>query len=276
MRKKTGKLLSCLSIVLVFLLLTAVNGFAVSVPELPAGADYRLTLSLNEKSTGSNGTKEIPISGAELTAIRVADLKVEDGFAVYTPVPAFSGLAVNYDGMTTEQSNEVAAVMAKMINDNPGNYTSENGVATMKDVTDASGKVAFSGNALAPGMYLIRETNRTGKALEYEVIKPYLVSVPEYCAGEWIVKVEAEPKMEPVKVPPTTKKTVTTKTTTKPTTKTTRTTTKKLTVTVPVKIAKYVNTDDGTRIVMWVLILAVSAVAMFIVSRKLRKENRSE
>lgn len=270
MRKKTGKLVLCLNIVLVFLLLTSLSGFAAdtTVPGLPANAGYSLTLSLNEKSSGPNGTKEIPISGAELTAMKVADLNVSDGFAIYTSVPAFESLSVNYNAMTTDQSNQVAASMAKMIATTPDDFTPEKGIITMKGVTDASGKVVFSDKTLTPGMYLIRETSRTGKALEYEVIKPYLVSVPEYCAGEWIVAVEAEPKMEPVKLP-----TKTTKTTTKPAPPTTTkptppTTTKPVVVT---KVAKWVNTDDGTRIVMWTAILLVSAVAMFIIVRKRKK-----
>lgn len=272
MRKKTGKLVLCLNIVLVFLLLTSLSGFAAdtTVPGLPANAGYSLTLSLNEKSSGPNGTKEIPISGAELTAMKVADLNVSDGFAIYTSVPAFESLSVNYNAMTTDQSNQVAASMAKMIATTPDDFTPEKGITTMKGVTDASGKVVFSDKTLTPGMYLIRETSRTGKALEYEVIKPYLVSVPEYCAGEWIVAVEAEPKMEPVKLPPSTTKTTTT---TKPAPPTTTkpappATTKPVVVT---KVAKWVNTDDGTRIVMWTAILLVSAVAMFIIVRKRKK-----
>lgn len=271
MRKKTGKLVLCLNIVLVFLLLTIPSGFAAdaTVPALPADAGYSLTLSLNEKSSGPNGTKEIPISGAELTAMKVADLSVTDGFANYSSIPAFAALSVEYNGMTTNQSNKVAASMSKMIADSPADFAPEKGITTMKGVTDASGKVKFSGDTLTPGMYLIRETNRTGKALDYEIIKPYLVSVPEYCAGEWIAAVEAEPKMEPVKVPPTTTSTTTTttRTTTKPAPPTT---TKPPVVT---RVAKWVNTGDGTRIVTWTAILLVSALAMFILNRKRHDED---
>ena len=280
MRKKTGKLVLSLNIVLVFLMLTVLTGLAAgSLPALPANADYSLTLSLNEKTTGSNGTKEIPISGAELTAMKVADLTISDGYPDFTSIPAFADLAVNYDGMTTDQSNKVAAKMAKKIATDPDKFTPENGVQTMKDVTDESGKVTFSGDSLVPGMYLIQETGRTGKALDYEIINPYLVAVPEYYANEWIINVEAEPKMEPAKVPPpptvpvstTEKPSTATRTTAPPVTRTTTTPAVTKKTTVVKKIAKWVNTDDGTRIVMWSTILVVSAVAMIIIIRK-RKE----
>lgn len=261
MRKKIGKLVLCLDIVLVFLLLTVLNGSAApAVPDLPANAGYSLTLSLNEKSTGPSGTKEVPISGAELTAIKVADLTVSGGAAEYTSIPAFAGLSVNYEGMTTDQSNETAAVMSDMVKAAPQRFTAENGITTMTAVTDNSGKVQFAGAKLTPGMYLILETNRTGAAKNFEIISPYLVSVPEFIAGEWITNVEAEPKMELVKPPQ-----VHEITTTRP----------PQTVTVkpsPVtRFAQWVNTDDGTRIIMWSALLLTTAGALALIVHKRRE-----
>ena len=122
------------------------------------------------------------VGGAELSAVRVADLTINDGIAEYTPTPAFSGLSVNYNGMTTEQSNEAA-------------------------------------------------------------------------------KVEAEPKMEPVKIPPTTT--------------TTKATTKKKT-TVINKIVKNVNTGDWSHIVLWSVILVASAAAMIIIRLRRNEENKED
>lgn len=263
MRKKIGKLVLCLDIVLVFLLLTVLNGSAATaVPDLPADAGYSLTLSLKEKSTGPNGTKEVPISGAELTAIKAADLDVSGGSAVYTSIPAFAGLSVNYDGMTTDQSNEVAAVMSDMVTAAPGRFTPANGITTMKAVTDESGKVVFSGDSLTPGMYLILETNRSGAAKNFETIKPYLVSVPEFIAGEWIVQVEAEPKMELVKPPQISEETTKKPTPTQPVT---------VRPTAATRFAQWVNTDDGTRIIMWTALLLTTVVALALIVRKRRE-----
>ena len=56
-------------------------------------------------------------------------------------------------------------------------------------------------------MYLVREGNKTGNAVNYNSFEPYLVMVPGVKNGQWVYDVTAYPKMEitakPTRVPPT-------------------------------------------------------------------------
>ena len=119
-----------------------------------------------------NNEKDIPISGAEISIYKVADLKCEYGSAEYTLLSQYESLKkykdnkdVTFEGMTVSESNQFSKNIAKLVTD-----------ADAVGITDISGKYTFKG--LTQGMYLIIETKAYDEADEYEIMDPYIVSVP--------------------------------------------------------------------------------------------------
>jgi len=139
-----------------------------------------------------NNDKEIPISGAEISIYKVAELNCENGSANYRLLSQFESLKeykdnvdVTFDGMTVSESMELSNKLAKSVTD-----------ADAVGITDISGKCTF--NDLTDGMYLVIETNAFDDAFEYEFIDPYIVSVPlavkDKKGNYWEYEVLSKPK----------------------------------------------------------------------------------
>jgi len=119
-----------------------------------------------------NNEKEVPISGAEISIYKVADLTCENGSAEYTLLSQYESLRkcadgrdVTFDGMTVSESTELSKKLAVLVTD-----------AYAVGITDIAGEYTFKD--LSQGMYLVIESNAYDEAAEYEIIAPYLVSVP--------------------------------------------------------------------------------------------------
>lgn len=109
------------------------------------------------------------ISGAGIEIIQTAELATAGGAAVYTSVSDFDSLDIDYEGMKASDSLTAAARLDKAAD--------KHGISGVRKTTDNKGEVLFTG--LKPGIYLVRQFSRTGTADKYDLIRPYLVTVPE-------------------------------------------------------------------------------------------------
>ena len=135
------------------------------------------------------GVEATPISGAELTVYKVADMSVNIGNVKFTPTTDFESVPVDYKDMTADDSNKAAADLYKKVE-------SAN-IAGQKAVSDAMGEAKFG--ELPNGMYLIVQTGASGDAENYTRLKPYLAMLPMQSmdvANEWNYDVESYPKTE--------------------------------------------------------------------------------
>lgn len=197
MRKKTISIkmatAAIMSLVLGALLLTA-PVFAADnrVPAL-SGEKSSVTLRLRYV----DGSRSVPIAGAQMAVYQVASLAVRGGGAVYTATPAYASAGIHYEGMTAAASNQAAKRLAGL-----AKTQRPRAVAA----TDAGGQARFA--ALEPGMYLVMQTGAEGAAKGYETLAPYLVMAPAVIQTEsgnrWQYQVVSLPKPDvvPKVVPP--------------------------------------------------------------------------
>jgi len=226
-----------------------------------------------------DGTTSVPISGAEFTIFKVADLEVKRQVATYVPAGNFKSVSSSdYEGMTASASLTAAKSLAAEA------ASSASGV---KGTTDSNGSYKYEN--LEPGMYLVMQTGKTGMADLYKTLDPFLVQVPTYYKNEagdqyeWNADVIASPKPETElnitppprtttvapsrnpskKVTPTPTKKKSTPTPTKKTTTVRRTTTTNRTTTV--------KTGDRQPIVFWFGIACLAMAIILIVVNRRRK-----
>lgn len=176
-----------------FIMLEPVSTYAYQTDVVPEIEDRALSLTIN--FCYSKNDTDIPIPGAEVSINRISDLEVINGYAFYTVVDYEDyaelikkdekGNDVTFEGISGTESNKLAARFALKVP-----------APEQTDVTAVNGIVKFEN--LTAGMYLVRETNATGKALDYSYFEPFLVSVPlaQDYTGEniWIYDVLADPK----------------------------------------------------------------------------------
>ena len=171
----------------VLLLLAALFPLQVKAAEQTPDPTGSIQVRLEVEKDG----KELPISGAHVSVYRVADLEQKEDTALYRLTAPYrslqktdkSGRDSTFDGLNADQSADLAAKLARL---------ARGPAASGK--TDQEGQVLLSG--LEPGMYLTVETDREGTAEKYEYFDPYLVSVPDYQDGKWILHVQSSPKTE--------------------------------------------------------------------------------
>lgn len=133
----------------------------------------------------------VGISGATFAAYKVADLTVDGGSANYVVADPYKAHAVydkdkrdvTFDGMTVDESQDFAFECAK----------DENQPVSL-NVTNSTGDVSFA--MTDPGMYMIEEIRAEGDADKYELVSPFLVSVPFPEDGTWLYAAEAYPKTD--------------------------------------------------------------------------------
>ncbi len=127
------------------------------------------------------------VSGGSLTIYRVADVHVErnaDYSFAYTQ---------EYADCTVDLNNLANAENAKKIAD----YSSDKDIKGTKVAIDDNGVVIFENLQL--GLYLITQQEASEG---FELVNPFLVSVPANKEGVYIYDVDATPKMSLEKRPP--------------------------------------------------------------------------
>lgn len=132
-----------------------------------------------------------PISGAQVSAYKIASLTVKYGDAKYTLLEElqkdFPGL--DFSILPSEEFDKVAEMFAaKDLKVAAEATTDENGMCMLEN--------------LEPGLYLIREKAKIGMAKDYEYFKSFILNAPfpmtedDKYNGQWLYTVEALPKTE--------------------------------------------------------------------------------
>lgn len=181
----------------IFTFITAILVMLVPMAAAAAESDKMPDIDDTKKSLTihfyvQNSGVEVPISGAEIAIYKVADLNCENGSADFTLLSQYNSLKkdqngkdVTFDGLSGTQAEELSKELADLVTN-----------ADAVGITDISGEYTF-GN-LSQGMYLVIESNSYQNASEYEIIVPYLVSVPlavkDNNGNYWKYDVISEPK----------------------------------------------------------------------------------
>lgn len=175
------------------------------------------SLTLNLTYTEDKGQTAIPLDGAKLRLVRIADLSMEADGSHYTLRSGLTSLHYDFTKMTSSDLRRAGQDLAAYIQAHPqaltalGNESNANVKpelnSTYKPVrtatSDAQGKVSF--DHLVHGVYLVTQEGKAGTASQFASMSPVLYFVPEYLKTEntstWIYDVEANPKYSPNKPP---------------------------------------------------------------------------
>ncbi len=213
------------------------------------------------------------IDGMELSITRVASVNVDPSVPYYyTLLSDYAESNITFENMTASESNDAAKVLADL--------QDQKGISGTKDVTDGDGNVSFADLDL--GMYLVRQTGKSGTAVEYTTIDPFLVMVPSIDDNEeWVYEVSAIPKTMPEKVTtptPTVTPTITPTTTPTPTPTPTTPTVRRTTITPTtpstVRRTTSVKTGDDNNLFATtaIVLVSVAVLAGLFFFRKKNKE----
>lgn len=152
----------------------AVISNATAGPEDP---DETGNVKLTYKYNGN------PVDGAAITAVRVAAINVDLGR--YYPLDKFAekyGKEIVLEDKTAAELNK----MAKEIVD--CGYFNESGWDAQNGKTDANGEIRFTG--LKAGLYVFYQTGRDGTAARFELMTPFVLTIPQ--TAEKVVTVTKE------------------------------------------------------------------------------------
>lgn len=166
----------------VFLLILMLSAVTLGASALAAVTD--LTRKGSITVTVKDSAKKEPIPGGTMTVIPVCTVN-ESGY-VYTT--AFKDCTVSLD-------NPGSADTAKAID----KYAKDNNITGTSKLIDSKGTVEFKDLPL--GMYLILQTRA---AIGYDVLQPFLVTVPVEMEGHYVYDVNATPKAGEASKTPTT------------------------------------------------------------------------
>ncbi|MBQ1490015.1 MAG: hypothetical protein IIZ43_03120 [Eubacterium sp.] len=137
-----------------------------------------LTVDLHVEDSGV----QTKISGAEITIVKVGTFDAWD-HSFSSPYGIETG-ALNGSGNTA---------MAKRV------LTEADGAWTKSIRTGSDGLSVFTG--LDPGIYIVTESSRSGKAKTYQKFAPYIITLPQEEAGELSYEVTSLPKTAVRKIP---------------------------------------------------------------------------
>lgn len=172
------RIMTVLSVLLMFCVLT-MNASAAYGPDLSRAGSISITMTYQSE----------PISGGSLTLYRVADVYVTNG--------------VNYSFRYTGDYKNCSVYLSNLGHSSTAwslaEYTRENHISGTKIWIDDSGKAYFPDLEL--GLYLLVQEDA---ADGYNIVNPFLVTVPGRENGSYVYDVDASPKMalEPMDPPP--------------------------------------------------------------------------
>ena len=175
------------------------------------------SLTLNLTYTKDKGQTAIPLDGAKLRLVRIADLSMEADGPHYTLRSGLTSLHYDFTKMTSGDLRRAARDIAAYIKAHPDALTSleneanpnvkpeidANHKAVRTDTSDAQGKVSF--DHLVHGVYLVTQEGKSGTASQFAPMSPVLYFVPEYLkagsSAAWVYDIVANPKYSPNKPP---------------------------------------------------------------------------
>ena len=174
----------------VFVMFCTLAAFAQSSNKMPDIDDNELNLTIHFYV--QNIGVDVPISGAEVAIYKVAQLECHGGSAEYALLPKYSqlriyenGKDVTFDGMSVSAADAISKNLAELVEE-----------PDFTGVTDSSGDCVFDN--IPRGMYLVRELSAKGDAEKYELISPYIISVPlgvqDPDGNSWEYDILSQPK----------------------------------------------------------------------------------
>ena len=129
---------------------------------------------------------DVPLKDGYLNLYKVGDLSEEDGNYFFTLM----------DGRVVTQNEEVTLILAEEL---LTMAKEANLVARTAKIEE--GQAAF--HDLEHGLYVLWQA-KADASKGYEPISPFLISVPRFADGEYVLDVVADPKVALETVPPTT------------------------------------------------------------------------
>lgn len=176
---------------------TQLEETTASVPQ--AGKTVSLNIQVLYTDVDKNGGQtEKPVDGVQLTATCLAGMQIGSGSVSFSLLQPFrsAGLDTDFKDMTASEQMEVVQRAAKLLDSEPDQFRS---VWSQTATTDANGELTFDQiNNSGYGIYLIRQTGKSGSAAKYNTLAPYLAMLPEYDSvdASWIYEVSSFPKSE--------------------------------------------------------------------------------
>lgn len=131
--------------------------------------------------TLSEVTEDMKVSGADITIYKVAGAYSKD-----------SNLAFNYHESLKDYETDLKD---GNITDEILDVITENDVSNFSGTTNELGIVTFTNLDL--GLYLVIQTNQVEG---YSKIEPFLVFIPEVIDNKWVYDIEAEPKIDIIRL----------------------------------------------------------------------------
>lgn len=232
----------------------ALPAYASGTKPVPAG-DSTASLTVEVEYPSKDGKSDpVPIAGAEISIYRIAELTDAGEYQI---TEAYEGA-----GIQTSQLYDADASSMKAISETFSSYVKKANLSADlgPEVTGKDGK-AYFGNITDLGMYLVVQTGKTKDAEKYTEIEPYLVQIPmppltdgssegwtmdvtSYPkAGDYIPEEPGVPTTPPVPKPPAPE-------------------------TPPPpdhpSLTRLVKTGDDSAVLIWIVIAAGAAVALFV------------
>ena len=176
--KKLKPIISAM-LFIVFSIIFNITAFAIVMPEpINYTKDKSLIIDFNVQESGV----DVPIDGAEFGIVKIADF-IDNK---YIPIPELSD-QINIDLNTMSKDESIN--LAKQLN-----ITSQT-----TQITKINGKAIF--NITDVGLYLISEVSANDTASEYQIIDPYIISVPYFNENKgWEYSVISKPKTDIIKL----------------------------------------------------------------------------
>lgn len=172
MKRRILSALCCLMLLSVL----SMTALAVEVPDLDRKGSISITMTYRGAA----------VPGGSLTLYRVADVHVENGVDYsFRYTLDYANCQVSLDRLN--DSNTAQAI---------AEYTKKNHISGTEVQINAKGKIIFQNLEL--GLYLLVQQDA---ADGYEVVSPFLVSVPGMEQGSYIYHVDASPKLELERAP---------------------------------------------------------------------------
>ena len=176
--------LICALSVLALLCALTVGVYAAEALDLSRTGSISITMTYQDAA----------VPGGSLTLYKVADVTVQnqsDYSFRYTE--AYAGCDVSLEAL---HASETAHALAE--------YTAAQGISGVKQEIDEEGRILFG--ELELGLYLLMQED---PAEGYDVVNPFLVSVPGQENGSYVYEVNASPKLnlEPLPTEPPTEPT---------------------------------------------------------------------
>lgn len=151
------------------------TAFAHDVPDLNREGQIHIAMRFDGKA----------VPGGKLTLYRVGEVHEDDGNYSFVPTGDFADCGLSFEN---PESAALARSLAKLAKNAKGT----------KQTIGKDGEITF--DAIKPGLYLVVQTTA---AEGFNAAAPFLIGMPRMEDGAYVYEIDATPKVELEKAPPT-------------------------------------------------------------------------